>query len=122
MLIDSLTAVFQNWEKATLFLLAEMCLALALLLGRCLLAKGAPAVRGRYHRGKWAGPSTLSMQHTTPCIIGRSGFKPGVFPTIWDMRDPDADGYYHPVDFNAPLESHLDLLGIPLSARRPNPQ
>ena len=49
---------------------------------------------------------------STPCIIGRSGFKPGVFPTIWDMRAPDADGYYHPVDFNAPLESHLDLPGI----------
>ena len=50
---------------------------------------------------------------STPFIVGRSGFKPGVYPTIWDMRAPDADGFYHPVDFVGPIKSpHMDLPGI----------
>ena len=43
-----------------------------------------------------------------PVVIGQEGFLPSAQGIIWDLRTKHPDGYYLPLDFSAPLPTHLN--------------
>ena len=48
-------------------------------------------------------------EFSTPTVISLSHFCEGVFPSIWDMRKKNAEGFYEPLDFTAPLQDRSAL-------------
>ena len=43
-----------------------------------------------------------------PVVIGQDGFLPSARDIVWDLRTNHPDGYYFPLDFSAPLPTHLN--------------
>ena len=41
-------------------------------------------------------------------VIGQDGFLPSARGIVWDLRTKHPDGYYLPLDFSAPLPTHLN--------------
>ena len=57
-------------------------------------------------RDKLPVPDWLRAQLKT-IVIGQDGFLPEARDIVWDLRFKHADGYFMPLDFEAPIDTHL---------------
>jgi len=57
-------------------------------------------------RDKLPVPDWLRAQLKT-IVIGQDGFLPEARGIVWDLRSKHPDGYFLPLDFEAPIDTHL---------------
>ena len=57
-------------------------------------------------RDKLPVPDWLRAQLKT-IVIGQDGFLPEARSIVWDLRSKHPDGYFLPLDFEAPIDTHL---------------
>ena len=61
----------------------------------------------KLHKAGLPIPHELQAQ-LKPIVIGQDGFVKAARGIVWDLRQRHPDGYFMPLDFDAPLNAHLN--------------